>query len=176
MTIRRKSREGDEELVVDETADPVARCSAMGRLLADRRFEFRRLARNWLDHPDPLLRDEAPAKLLIYFRDHPGVEADVARVKTLARTDPEPLVRGAAVRALSSYLKLAKRDRSDILRTLVHVLETDDEWSTQLTCYEELIERIAPHRRNEVPSGKSGFDRSRQVDWDLLAEWREQNR
>lgn len=172
---RRKSRDGDEQLVTNDTGDPVDRVSALRRLLADRRFEFRPIAQAWLDDPDPFVRREVSSQLLCYFTDHAEISSDVARIQIMAGEDPEAEVRSGAVRALSSYLKLAERERATILRTMVRVLEADEDPWVQQTCYEELLAHLAPDRRDEVPAAPTKFDRAQHVDWSLLASLRESN-
>ncbi|MCG8423428.1 MAG: hypothetical protein MJE77_36475 [Proteobacteria bacterium] len=172
MSLRRKSREGDEELVIDEAADPVERGSALGRLLADGRREYRPLTRQWLAHSEPVLREAATSKLLIYFRGEPDIDEDIARVIALSRGDAEPGVRGAAISALSGYLELTGLHRERILQLFVNRLEYDDDYIVQMACYEELLSHIAPERVTEMPPHTTPFDRDQHVDWSLLSAWR----
>ncbi|MCG8418725.1 MAG: hypothetical protein MJE77_12370 [Proteobacteria bacterium] len=172
MTQRRKSRDGDEQLVIDESADPVEREGALGRLLADGRRDYRPLLRQWLAHSNPFFRQAATSKLLIYFRCEPNIDEDIACVIALARGDAEPGVRGAAIGALSDYVELTGLHRERILRLFVTVLERDDDCIVQMNCYEELLGHLAAERVTELPPQTTPFDRNQHVDWSLLSEWR----
>src|SRR5690606_30122003 len=114
---------------------PVDRASALSRLAADGRTDLIPLAREWLSHKHPMLRSEAVGMLLVFWR----LEEDVPPVIGVLHDDPDDSVRGAAARALSTFLKRTNHHRDMILRALVRQLERDDDEITQRSCYEQLL-------------------------------------
>lgn len=161
---RKKQRPGDEELVHDEGGDVVDRASALSRLAADGRADLIPLVRQWLSHEQPMLRSEAVSKLLVFWE----LEDDIPAVMAILHDDPDPDVRGAASRALSSFVIGTNRHRDMIVRALVRQLERDDDVITQRSCYEDLL-RLLDRSRPEPPYD---FDRDTHVDWELLTPWR----
>jgi hypothetical protein len=163
---RTKQRPGDEQLVHDESADPVDRASALMRLAADGRTDLVDTAIAWLSHPESMLRSEAITKLLVFWRR----ENQFSTVLDLLHHDPDPDVRAAAACALSTYIEHAPSHGDEVLRALVHQLEHEDDRAAQACYYEELLRHILP--REAVPDIPHLFERERDVDWELLRPWR----
>lgn len=164
---RGKQRPGDEQLVHDESGDPVDRASALMRLAADGRTDLVDTAIAWLSHPESMLRSEAITMLLVFWRR----ENEFSAVLDLLHQDPDPDVRGAAAGALSTYLNYAPAHRDEVLRALVQQLEQEDDPAAQAGYYEELLRHILP--RGTAPKIPHLFDRERDVDWELLRPWRD---
>lgn len=167
MTRRMKQRPGDEELLYDESADSVERASALMRLASDGRTDLVEVARAWLKHADGMLRSEAANMLLSFWRLESELEATIA----LLHEDAEHDVRSMAAHALSTFLERTQRHRDRILCALVRQLEHDSHWIVQRACYEELLKHLDRERaQTELPYR---FVRERDVDWVILAPWRQ---
>jgi HEAT repeat protein len=166
---------GDEQLIHDESADVVERASAFSRLASDGVRSIRPVAVEWLAHEDPLLRGEAIGKLITYWEEDADVEAGLL----MLAGDPAWDVRSSAAYSLGSYLfrseALENREpkhKRRILAALIRQLETDPDDFVQAACYEALVRALVPGGAS--PTLSDPFDREREVDWDLLAPWREQ--
>lgn len=161
-------------LLIDESADPIERTFALGRL--------RRLghidalvpqAEAWLTNPSPHLRSEALQFLTIFNASDRHLPAAFA----ILHHDPSWWVRAGAARDLVGRWMFTENTRDEILCHLVQQLEVDDDEDAQMSIYGSLLEVLIPDRdkRPRLPSDTHGWDRARDVDWSLLAPWRHQD-
>jgi hypothetical protein len=170
----RKANPGDERLIHDESADWVERSSALSRLAADRRLDLEPVARQWLQDPDPGLASEGLIQLLIYWRDSPRVHEYVEVAIHWLETAEDFDRRWAAASSLGTFLKRTSRYAPEIIPALLTALEEDEDQSVQETCYEALLEQVAPEEALKLPRASvEPFDRATDVRWDLLAPLRE---
>ncbi len=84
----------------------------------------------------------------------------------ILHTDPEWGARADAAVALSMFTRFSGQQRESILRELTRALIRDEDCAVQKRCYKELLQILAPSK--SVTSIPDYFDRSRDVDWELL--------
>lgn len=164
MINRVKSISNDEKIIYDESADPIERSDAIGRLGFDCFYEMQPLLEKLLKHSNNFIRAEAIKVLLARW----GLDNYVERAIEMIHHDPNWDVRGDAVFSLVEYLKYSdkKENVSDkILKELVYCLLNDNDESVQRTCYEKFYE-VVTGKYPQINSVE--FDRNRNVDWSLL--------
>lgn len=153
----------DLGLIHDERSDPVDRAAALGRLAFDH-HSLIWVARDWLFHPQPMLRMEAVLKLILVWQ----LAEDVPAVIEVLHDDPDPTIRSTAAHMLSVFLKNTGQQRDPIIRALVRQLEHEDDPFTQRACYAEILRHLDPRR----VAPDAPLDREAHVDWELLTRWR----
>jgi hypothetical protein len=166
MTERYKSTPQDDIIARDESADPIDRESAIGKLTVDRLYEFEPLFAELLNHPSHYLRGKCVYSLVGFWNRVEYLE----RALEMLRTEPEWEARQDAAHALTSFVLYSKIctpvQRERIILELVRALTADEDEFVQKACYEDLIEILAPERKLiQLPDY---FDRNRDVDWNLL--------
>jgi hypothetical protein len=126
----------DLRVLTDASADAARRAQALSRLSHWEKGKF--------DHLEPTI---AALLELLQVRDEWSV----------ARTD--------AAFALGQFVRFTGKERDRIIRALVKALQNDPDSAVQASCYEQLLQLLAPQR--EAPE-IDDFDRARDVDWALL--------
>ncbi len=165
------TRPPDEDIARDEAADWVERSLALSRLATEGRMDLEEIPAAWLESPDARLRAEGVARLLTHWIASPNLEDHLAAALRQIAQDLDPVVRASAAGALAGYLMLLGAREARIMRALVSALERDDDWVVQRRCWEELLALVAPARLVDVP--RHSFDREHDVDWSVLARWRD---
>lgn len=167
-----KSSPADWSLLDDENAPVHERSSAMTNLCADgHSADLVPHAEQWLKHAQPLLR-ETGVKLLLLWR---GSTEHLPIIFEMLHNDPSWWVRPAIAELLVNEQAFTAETRDEILRHVVRQLEADEDADAQMGIYGALLEALIPKRadRPKLPSDARGWDRERDVDWSLLAPWRE---
>ena len=154
-----------ERDLTDESADPWARHSAIGAVTFDRRYEFEPVLREYVDHPNPIVRAAATRRLLAMWEREDLVD----RAIEMALSDPDEYVRGEVVTGLGyvgTYGGVKPGTIDRVARALIRVMMTEEDWVEQVSAYNSLYSllmgRRAPMRPDEP------FDRDRDVDWEML--------
>lgn len=167
-----KSTPGDWQLLDDENAPVHERASAMTNLCADGHSErLVRHAEAWLTHEKPLLRMTG-AKLLLLWR---GSTEHLPVAFEMLHADPSWWVRPGVADLLIGRSIFNPQTGDEIMCHLVQQLEAEQDDDVQLRIYEVLLRALFPQRadRPKVPSDADRWDRQRDVDWALLAPWRD---
>jgi HEAT repeat protein len=165
---RNKSTPQDKILMLDETANPAERASAIMRLAADKIYDIELDLVHLLNHPSPFIREEA-IKVLIGLW---GKMDYLGNAVNLLHSDPDWSVRSTAAFSLSQYVRLYNNKIQElIIRELAQQLYKDEDTSVQKICYEEILQILAQERgwtSKKWTSLPDYFDRDRDVDWEII--------
>lgn len=171
MIHRHKSTPEDDRAIVDVSADPAERASALTRLAFDAAYELEPQIASLLDEADPMVRGEAMSVLLGWWRRGEYFE----RAVDMLHHDPDEWPRGDAAFALTEFVArmpheepAAPEVRERVIRELVRRLVEDDSDTVQAKCYEGVLIAIGPEDRWGIQL-PDVFDRERDVDWKRLA-------
>ncbi len=163
--IRRKSKEGDEQLIHDESVNVAERASAIFRLAVDGYTEMESYLVQLLDHEDDLLRGESIKVLLGGWKKEKYVDKAIE----MLHHDPEYAVRGDTAFSLRQFVtgfENGQKYKERVLKELIKQLQKDENWAAQSSCYEETLKIITGERFGiKLPDD---FNRERDVDWNLL--------
>jgi hypothetical protein len=162
---RIKSTLEDEQLLVNESANPADRASAAESLASDGLIDIvSPILKQWLEHSEPMLREEAITLLLGGF----GYEQYVEKAILMLHNDPYWLTRGDAAFALSSFatrFKSAEKYKDKIIKELLRSLISEEDKVIQRKSYQSLYEIITTKL---LQFDKDEFDRNCDIDWNLL--------
>lgn len=162
---RYKSTPEDEQLVRDDSADPLERETSIKRLAYDQIYEMEATFARLIKDSSPYVKGAALNALLAYWKKSQYIDDAIC----VLRQDESPTSREKAAFALSQFLNrndAAKDYEKRIVSELVRALTHDDDFGVQEVCYQEIVKRLAPDRK--VVSHAMYFNRERDVDWELL--------
>ena len=163
--IRKKSKEGDVQLIHDESANVAERASAIFRLAVDGYIEMEPYLAKLLSHQEYLLRGESIKALLGGW----GKERYLNKAVEMLHRDSEYSVRSDAAFSLKQFVtkfENGQKYKERVLGELLRQLQTDENFSVQKRCYEQILKTITGERFGiKLPNY---FDRERDVDWNLL--------
>jgi hypothetical protein len=162
---KQKAKPGDKELIYNESIDVGERASALFRLAVDGYSQMEPLLVSLLSHKEGMLRGEA-IKILLRGWNLPKYLDDAVK---MLHKDPDEDVRSDAAFSLGQFARYCEdgiKQQSFIIKELVCQLMKDESSFVRKTCYEQLLELLAPERGYvELPDDLS---LERDVDWKLL--------
>lgn len=157
----------DLRALSDRDADPADRQRALSRLAHWEVGKYAHLETtivSLLDDEDAMVRGAAYKTLLAWKLDQ-----YLTRAADALKNDTESDVRQDVAFALARYAVATRKDVPRILGWLVDALDIDEDVYVQREIYEGILKILAPDR--DAPETEN-FDRVRDVDWKLLAPYR----
>ena len=162
---RRKSREGDERLIHDESANVAERASAIFRLAVDGFTEMEPYLVELLSHKEYLLRAESIKVLLGGW----GKERHLDKAIEMLHYDLEYEVRSSTAFSLDGFVvrfEDGQKHKERVLKELIKQLQNDEDQFVQRQCYVSAL-LIIENKRIGVEV-QDNFNREKDVDWNLL--------
>jgi hypothetical protein len=162
---RKKSTPQDEQILVDETADPVERSSSATRLLSDGYGKMVvPVLEKWFDSEQYMLRQDAVSLLLASL----GHEKHLDKGIKMLHNDEDYSVRCDAARGIGKFcLDFIEGEKyeNQIIKELLIALITDGDEFVQRDSYKWICNII---RKTEKSSDSDSFNLKTDVDWNLL--------
>jgi hypothetical protein len=164
---RIKSKLEDENLLVDETADPVDRSSAATKLLSD---GYGRavvpVLEQWFDSKEFILRQDAVSLLLASL----GHEKYLDRGIRMLHLDENWSVRCDAARGIGTFcldFVEGEKHEEQIIKELLSALLSDKDEFVQQECY-KWLNKLIHKSTQKYEEEKDSFHLQTDVDWNLL--------